>query len=63
MSRELPRNVPFDVQRSLISKFISQWGSPSIRLFHKVESTLERHFAEVAERRFSNFRPLHQAVR
>ncbi|KAF8323493.1 P-loop containing nucleoside triphosphate hydrolase protein [Cantharellus anzutake] len=62
ISRELPGNEPFEVKRSLIGGFISQWGTPSSRLFRKMESTLEMHFAVLVNQHFSLYRPLHQSV-
>ncbi|KAF8281533.1 hypothetical protein DL93DRAFT_2146926 [Clavulina sp. PMI_390] len=62
ISRELPDNVPFTVQRELIQAFLEFWSSSIGSFITRADETVNKHFMNLSRAHFSGYPALHRKV-
>ena len=64
VTRELPDNYPFVVQKRAILQFVSLWRSPTLRLFESTQARVETLLLKLvsADAHFGHYVKLKQLV-
>jgi len=55
VTRELPNNYPFIVQKGYIVAFVDQWGDPSQTLFLSTADKLKEMTLSIVDTHFGNY--------